>query len=91
MQCINIISISGGKPVIYVPLSAIVAITAIKDLFEDLKRHKSDNEENNRKVSVFKNGAFMETIWKDLKVGEVIKVKFEIFKNSKTNSKAKKE
>lgn len=74
MQCINIISISSGKPVIYLPLSAIVAITAVKDLFEDLKRHRSDNEENNRKVSVFRNGAFMETAWKDLKVGEVIRV-----------------
>ena len=74
MQCILIISISSGKPVIYVPLSAIVAITAVKDLFEDLKRHKSDNEENNRKVSVNRNGGFMETTWKDLKVGEVIKV-----------------
>ena len=74
MQCILIISISSGRPVIYVPLSAIVAITAVKDLFEDFKRHKSDNEENNRKVNVVRNGGFMETTWKDLKVGEVIKV-----------------
>ncbi len=74
MQCILIISISSGRPVIYVPLSAIVAITAVKDLFEDLKRHKSDNEENNRKVSVIRNGGFMETTWKELQVGEVIKV-----------------
>lgn len=74
MQCINIISISGGRPVIYMPLSVIVAITALKDMFEDLKRHKSDNEENNRKVSVFRNGGFMETAWKELRVGEVIKV-----------------
>lgn len=80
MQCINIISISGGKPVIYVPLSAIVAITAIKDLFEDLKRHRSDNEENNRKVMVFRNGMFMEAPWKDLKVGEIIKVFHKLLK-----------
>lgn len=75
MQCINIISISNGRPVIYLPLSAIVVITAIKDLFEDLKRHKSDNEENNRMVRIYRNGGFMESTWKDLKVGEIIKVK----------------
>ena len=61
------------------PLSVIVAITALKDMFEDLKRHKSDNEENNRKVSVFRNGAFMEACWKDLRVGEVIKVQSSRF------------
>lgn len=31
----------------------------IKDLFEDLKRHKSDSEENNRKVQVLVNGEFV--------------------------------
>jgi len=31
-------------------LGIIVAISALKDGLEDLKRHKSDNEENNRKV-----------------------------------------
>lgn len=52
MQLINEISISHGfqdffvkvnsTPVIYLPLLLIVMITAIKDGFEDLKRHKSD-------------------------------------------------
>lgn len=74
MQAIQIISISGGTPVIYLPLTVIILITAIKDLFEDLKRHKSDNEENNRRVSVFRNGSLMEICWKDLKVGETVKV-----------------
>ena len=78
MQAINVISISGGRPVIYLPLSVIITITAVKDLFEDLKRHKSDNEENNRSVSVIRNGAFMEACWKDLRVGEIIKVKLYI-------------
>lgn len=74
MQAIQIISISGGTPVIYLPLTVIILITAIKDLFEDMKRHKSDNEENNRRVSVSRNGSLMETCWKDLKVGEIVKV-----------------
>ena len=43
LQIIKDISISGGAPVIYMPLFVVVSISAIKDLFEDLKRHKSDN------------------------------------------------
>ena len=74
MQIIQAISISNGQPVIYMPLGVILAITAIKDFFEVRKRHTSDNEENNRKVIVVRNGAFVETIWSDVLVGEIIKV-----------------
>ena len=35
---------------IYLTLFLIVVITAIKDSLKDLKRHKSDKEENNRKT-----------------------------------------
>lgn len=42
------ISTSDGVPVNFFPLSIIIIITAIKDLFEDLKRHRSDNEENSK-------------------------------------------
>jgi hypothetical protein len=35
---IPIISISGGKPVIYMPLTLVVLISALKDLLEDKKR-----------------------------------------------------
>ena len=76
MQIIGSISISNGQPVIYMPLAVILMITAIKDLFEDLKRHKSDNDENNRKITVIREGNPMDTIWSDIKVGEVIKVIF---------------
>lgn len=44
MQMIHEISISDDKPVIYLPLSVVVAVSAMKDLFEDMKRHKSDKE-----------------------------------------------
>lgn len=46
MQLIPEISISNGVPVIFLPLAVIVAITGIKDFFEDYKRRKSDIEEN---------------------------------------------
>ena len=34
------------------PLSFVIFVSMIKDIFEDLKRHKSDNIENNMKVLV---------------------------------------
>jgi len=74
MQIIGAISISNGQPVIYMPLAVILMITAIKDFVEDLKRHKSDKEENNRKAFVIRNGNLVETIWSDIMVGEIIKV-----------------
>lgn len=74
MQIIREISISNGQPVIYMPLGVILAITAIKDLFEDMKRHRSDNEENNRKIQVLRGGSLIETTWADVMIGEIIKV-----------------
>lgn len=42
MQMIPSISVSGGFPVIFMPLSIVVGTSAIKDFYEDLKRKKSD-------------------------------------------------
>ena len=32
------------------PLSFVVIVSMIKDIFEDLKRHKTDKLENNRRA-----------------------------------------
>jgi len=47
MQMIPEITISGGMPVIFMPLSLVTMVSAVKDVFEDLKRRKSDTELNN--------------------------------------------
>lgn len=44
------ISESGGKPAMLVPLTFVVLVSMIKDIFEDIKRHRTDNLENNRKT-----------------------------------------
>ena len=54
LQIIKEISTSDGIPVILMPLAFILFITSIKDLAEDLKRHKFDYEENNRITLVLK-------------------------------------
>lgn len=42
MQMIPQITVSAGFPVIFIPLSFVVTVSAIKDIYEDLKRKKSD-------------------------------------------------
>jgi hypothetical protein len=48
LQLVPAISISDGKPTMYIPLLIVMTISMVKDFIEDLKRHKSDREENNR-------------------------------------------
>lgn len=43
LQIIPPISISGGQPAILLPLLFVCAISGIKDMFEDIKRHNADN------------------------------------------------
>lgn len=52
LQIIPVISITGGQPAILLPLMFVVSVSAVKDLFEDIKRHNADMQENNRKALV---------------------------------------
>lgn len=42
-----------GREVSMVPLVFVLAVTAVKDAFEDLRRFRSDREVNNREVQVY--------------------------------------
>lgn len=44
---IPVISISDGKPAMLIPLTFVILVSMIKDVFEDYKRHSSDKKENN--------------------------------------------
>jgi len=43
LQTIPRISITGGQPTILVPLLFVICVSAIKDIFEDTKRHRADD------------------------------------------------
>ncbi|XP_027623930.1 phospholipid-transporting ATPase IC isoform X3 [Tupaia chinensis] len=58
-----------------VPLLLVLGITAIKDLVDDVARHKMDKEVNNRTCEVIKDGRFKITKWKEIQVGDVIRLK----------------
>lgn len=42
-----------GKEVAFLPLLFVLAVTVVKDIFEDYRRFKSDREENNRRCLVY--------------------------------------
>lgn len=48
----------------------------VKDFFEDFKRHKADEEENNRDIQCYNSrvGVFEYTHWRSILVGDLIKV-----------------
>ena len=54
----------------------VICVSAVKDIFEDMKRHKSDNIENTRKVyrADKKERIFVEDRWRNLKVGQVVQI-----------------
>merc|ERR1712048_248060 len=50
LQCIKDISPTDGKPMIAMPLIVVITVAIVKSGYEDWKRHKSDDEENSRRV-----------------------------------------
>lgn len=63
-----------GRGASILPLAFVLGVSGIKDAFEDWRRHKSDKIENNRLAKVLGNDKFEEKKWKDIQVGEIIKI-----------------
>ena len=74
LQTVKTISITNGVPTIAPSLIFVIFVSMVKDFLEDLKRWKSDAEENNCLVLVFENGFFQKKTWKYLKVGMIVKI-----------------
>ncbi|ESW10347.1 hypothetical protein PHAVU_009G201600 [Phaseolus vulgaris] len=63
-----------------IPLVAVVAATMGKEAVEDWRRKKQDIHMNNRKVKMHHgDGVFDYSKWKDLKVGDIVKVEKDEF------------
>ena len=76
LQMIPLITITFGQPTTLTGLVPVILISMFKDLLEDLKRRKEDRIENTRAVQRIdkKTHGFQDEQWKNLKVGQVIKV-----------------
>ncbi|KAI8559522.1 hypothetical protein RHMOL_Rhmol04G0180000 [Rhododendron molle] len=63
-----------GRTVSLFPLLFVLCVTAIKDGYEDWRRHRSDRNENNREALVLQFGKFQLKKWEKIRVGEVVKI-----------------
>nr|XP_061786081.1 phospholipid-transporting ATPase VB-like [Nerophis lumbriciformis] len=59
-----------------IPICVILSLTALKDAWEDFRRYQSDKKLNNMPCFVYsrKDKQFMERCWKDVRVGDFLKV-----------------
>ncbi|XP_075415078.1 phospholipid-transporting ATPase FetA-like [Tenrec ecaudatus] len=57
-----------------IPLIVVLTITAVKDAIDDLKRHKSDRQVNNRPVLLLVNDRVKEDRWMNIQVGDIVKL-----------------
>ncbi|KAL4308500.1 hypothetical protein GQ457_01G045260 [Hibiscus cannabinus] len=55
-----------GRFASILPLAFVLLVTAVKDAYEDYRRHRADNIENNRPASVLVNHEFQQKKWKDI-------------------------
>jgi magnesium-transporting ATPase (P-type) len=76
LQSIKELSYSGGTPIMLLPLSFVVTLNGLKDIYEDFKRKKSDKKENNSECYIFNtmSNQFEKKMWRDIKLGDIIKV-----------------
>ncbi|XP_058506468.1 phospholipid-transporting ATPase IA isoform X2 [Solea solea] len=63
-----------GRWTTLVPLLFILVVAAVKEIIEDLKRHKADNVVNKKECQVLRNGAWEIVHWEKVEVGEVFRV-----------------
>ena len=76
LQSIKELSYSGGTPIMLLPLSFVVSLNGLKDMYEDFKRKKSDKKENNSECLIYNpmNHNFEQRKWHEIKLGDIIKV-----------------
>ncbi len=60
-----------------VPLILVLAVSAVKEIVEDVRRKRQDQSLNNSRTQVLKGSQFQETRWINVKVGDILKVNSE--------------
>uniref|UniRef100_T1PJK4 Phospholipid-transporting ATPase n=1 Tax=Musca domestica TaxID=7370 RepID=T1PJK4_MUSDO len=57
-----------------IPLIGVLTLTAVKDAYDDIQRHVSDSQVNNRKSKALRNGKLVDERWSGVQVGDVIRL-----------------
>jgi phospholipid-translocating ATPase len=60
-----------------IPITLLIIATSIKQGYEDIWRHKYDNQINNLPVRILRNGKFENLKWKDIKCGDIVEINAE--------------
>ncbi|XP_029161025.1 phospholipid-transporting ATPase IA isoform X2 [Nylanderia fulva] len=63
-----------GRWTTLVPLIFILSVSALKEIVEDVKRHRADDEINMREVEVLRDRRWQWIQWRAVAVGDVVKV-----------------
>ncbi|UJR15621.1 hypothetical protein I4U23_002557 [Adineta vaga] len=76
LLCLQLIpQISSLAPVTTIlPLVFVLALTAIKDASDDIARHRSDNQVNNRETKTVVGNELGARKWRDIKVGDLVRL-----------------
>ncbi|XP_073661304.1 phospholipid-transporting ATPase IA isoform X6 [Tursiops truncatus] len=64
-----------GRYTTLVPLLFILAVAAVKEIIEDIKRHKADNAVNKKQTQVLRSGAWEIVHWEKVNVGDIVIIK----------------
>ena len=56
------------------PLIGVLSLTAIKDAYDDVQRHRTDRQVNNRQSKVLRRGQLIDEKWHRVQVGDVIRM-----------------
>ncbi|CAF2372959.1 unnamed protein product [Rotaria sp. Silwood2] len=76
LLCLQLIpQISSLAPVTTIlPLVFVLSLTAIKDASDDIARHRSDNQVNNRETKTVVGHELTTRKWRDIKVGDMVRL-----------------
>lgn len=56
------------------PFIIVIGLSMFREALEDRERHKSDIQTNSQKCLMYKNGVFIPILWREVKVGDIVKI-----------------
>lgn len=74
LQSVKSISNTYGYPTNAPVLITVLSIDAIFAIMEDRRRHKADKEANSRNCHIIKNGHFVDSLWSEVRVGDIVQI-----------------